>query len=311
MKTYHKLTPKLALQLAAPHTWAASVCPVIFAIVYCAVTGLHLNLVQIITLVPASVLLQSAVNTLNDYVDYRKGTDSKEDNVEVSDAVLVYAGINPQHALLLGIAYLLGGVILGILASRYAGLMPILIGIVGVLAVLLYSGGPLPVSYLPLGEIVSGVVMGGLIPLGTAACADNRLHPEILFWALPLIIGIGLIMMSNNGCDIEKDKAAGRRTLPVILGRAWTVRLYHGLLLLWLSLLSMLPVVLLGWAGLVSPALLLIAARRPFTWLLNSSLKPKRRIRQMKTIAAANLFGNGAYIAALLAGLIIKVIAGN
>ena len=311
MNTYHRLTPKLAMQLAAPHTWAASVCPVVFAILYCLVSGLHLKLLQIICLVPASVLLQSAVNTLNDYVDYRKGTDSKEDNVEVSDAVLVYAGINPQHALLLGSGYLLGGVVLGILASIYAGLTPILIGIVGVLAVLLYSGGPLPVSYLPLGEIVSGVIMGGFIPLGTAACADNRLHPEILFWALPLIMGIGLIMMSNNGCDIEKDLAAGRKTLPVMLGRARTVRLYHGLLILWLFLLSMLPAALLGWAGLVSPVLVLIAARKPFTWLLQSSLKPARRIRQMKTIAAANLFGNGAYIAALLAGLIIKVIAGN
>lgn len=311
MNTYHRLTPKLALQLAAPHTWAASVCPVVFAIVWCAVTGLHLNLVQIICLVPACVLLQAAVNTLNDYVDYRKGTDSEEDNVEVSDAVLVYAGINPQHALLLGIGYLLGGVVLGILASMYAGLTPILIGIVGALTVLLYSGGPLPVSYLPIGEIVSGVVMGGLIPLGTAACAGGRLHPEVLFWALPFIIGIGLIMMSNNGCDIEKDLAAGRRTLPEILGRPRTLRLYHGLLILWMFLLSMLPVMLLGWAGLVSPLLLLTAARGPFSWLLRSSLKPAGRIRQMKTIAAANLFGNGAYIAALLAGLIIKVIAGN
>ena len=129
MNSYQRLTPKLALQLAAPHTWTASVCPAVFAVLFCAVTGLHLNLVQILTLPAASVLLQSAVNTLNDYADYRKGTDSKEDNVEVSDAVLVYAGINPQHALLLGIGYLLGGVVLGILASRYAGFMPIFCGV--------------------------------------------------------------------------------------------------------------------------------------------------------------------------------------
>ena len=64
-------------------------------------------------------------------------------------------------------------------------------------------------------------------------------------------------------------------------------------------------------AAACAAVLVLIAARKPFTWLLQSSLKPARRIRQMKTIAAANLFGNGAYIAALLAGLIIKVIAGN
>lgn len=310
MKTYHRLTPKLALQLAAPHTWAASVCPSVFAVLYCAAAGLHLNPVQIICLPAACVLLQSAVNTLNDYADYRKGTDSEEDNVEVSDAVLVYSGIDPKHALFLGIGYLLAGVILGILASVYAGFTPILIGVVGALTVLLYSGGPVPVSYLPVGEIVSGLVMGGLIPLGTAACADNRLHPEILLWALPFIIGIGLIMMSNNGCDIEKDIAAGRHTLPVYLGRKRTRRLYHDLLLVWVFLLSMLPTALLGWAGLVSPALILTAGRKPFVWLLGSSLRPEKRIRQMKMIAAANLFGNGAYIAALAVGLIIRQIAG-
>ena len=310
MKTYHRLTPKLALQLAAPHTWAASVCPSVFAVLYCAAAGLHLNPVQIICLPAACVLLQSAVNTLNDYADYRKGTDSEEDNVEVSDAVLVYSGIDPKHALFLGIGYLLAGVILGILASVYAGFTPILIGVVGALTVLLYSGGPMPVSYLPVGEIVSGLVMGGLIPLGTAACADNRLHPEILLWALPFIIGIGLIMMSNNGCDIEKDIAAGRHTLPVYLGRKRTRRLYHDLLLVWVFLLSMLPAALLGWAGLVSPALILTVGRKPFVWLLGSSLRPEKRIRQMKMIAAANLFGNGAYIAALAVGLIIRQIAG-
>ena len=307
MKTYNTLTPKLALQLAAPHTWAASACPVLFAELYCSVSSLPLNLVQILSLIAASILLQSAVNTLNDYMDFKKGADSKEDNVEVSDAVLVYAGINPRSALLLGLGYLLAGVVLGILSSMYAGFTPIMIGIVGVLVVLVYSGGPLPVSYLPIGEIVSGVVMGGLIPLGTAACADNRLHPGILFWSLPLIIGIGLIMMSNNGCDIEKDIAAGRRTLPVFLGRENTRKLYRGLLYLWLILLCLLPVLLLGGIGLVTPLLLAAGARKPFVWLLRSSLEPAGRIRQMKTIAAANILGGGAYIAALLAQLIISL----
>ena len=50
--------------------------------------------------------MQSAVNTLNDYFDFIKGTDCADDYVEVSDAVLVYEHINPKHALLLGLAYL-------------------------------------------------------------------------------------------------------------------------------------------------------------------------------------------------------------
>ena len=308
MNTYNRLTPKLALQLAAPHTWVASACPVVFAILYCMVTGLHLNPVQIVCLVLASVLLQSAVNTLNDYVDYRKGADSKEDNVEVSDAVLVYAGINPQHALLLGSGYLLGGVVLGILASMFAGLTPILIGIVGVLAVLLYSGGPLPVSSLPLGEVVSGFVMGGLIPLGTAACADGKLHPEILFYSLPLIIGIGLIMMSNNGCDIEKDLRAGRKTLPTILGRERTLKLYRFLTVIWILMLLVLPVMLTGRPGFLCGVLLLLFAGKKFRNILALQLRPEQRVLQMKGIVAANIFGNGALIVTLMAAVFMEAL---
>ena len=309
-KQYNKLTPGLALQLAAPHTWAASLCPALFSVFYCMQQGIPLTIPRAVLTVAACVLLQSSVNTLNDYFDFVKGADSEEDNVEVSDAAIVYGGIDPKHALYLGLGYMAAGVLAGIIALVGKGPVPIVLGIIGVLVIVLYSGGPMPISYLPVGEIVSGCVMGGLIPLGIAACGDGRFHAGIIPYSLPLVIGIALIMMSNNGCDIEKDIAAGRHTLPVYLGRKRTRRLYHDLLLVWVFLLSMLPAALLGWAGLVSPALILTAGRKPFVWLLGSSLRPEKMIRQMKMIAAANLFGNGAYIAALAVGLIIRQIAG-
>ena len=234
---YRPLTAKQALQLAAPHTWAASVCPSLFGIFYSRLTGSPLGLFRAAAVLAACVFLQSAVNTLNDYVDFVKGTDSASDNVEVSDAVLVYGGIDPKSARNLGFLYLFAGLLSGLAASAGAGPVPLLIGAVGGATVLLYSGGPLPVSSLPLGEVVSGFVMGGLIPLGTAACADGKLHPEILFYSLPLIIGIGLIMMSNNGCDIEKDMRAGRQTMPTKAGREKTVSIFHGCVMMWLVIL--------------------------------------------------------------------------
>ena len=39
-----------------------------------------------------------------------------------------------------------------------------------------------------------------------------------LLWAVPTVLGVGLIMLTNNTCDVEKDVEAGRRTLPVLLG---------------------------------------------------------------------------------------------
>ena len=304
---YRPLTAKQALQLAAPHTWAASVCPSLFGICYSRLTGSPLGPFRAAAVLAACVFLQSAVNTLNDYVDFVKGTDSASDNVEVSDAVLVYGGIDPKSARNLGFLYLFAGLLSGLAASAGAGPVPLLIGAVGGATVLLYSGGPLPVSSLPLGEVVSGFVMGGLIPLGTAACADGKLHPEILFYSLPLIIGIGLIMMSNNGCDIEKDLRAGRRTLPMILGRERTLKLYRFLTVFWILLLLVLPVLLTGRRGFLCGVLLLFARER-FRNILALQLRPEQRVLQMKGIVAANIFGNGALIVTLLAAVLMEAL---
>ena len=305
---YRPLTAKQAMQLAAPHTWAASVCPSLFGICYCRLTGSPLGLFRAAAVLAACVFLQSAVNTLNDYVDFVKGTDSASDNVEVSDAVLVYGGIDPKSARNLGFLYLFAGLLSGLAASAGAGPVPILIGAVGGATVLLYSGGPLPVSSLPLGEVVSGFVMGGLIPLGTAACADGKLHPEILFYSLPLVIGIGLIMMSNNGCDIEKDIRAGRRTLPMFLGRERTLKLYRFLTVFWILLLLVLPVLLTGRRGFLCGVLLLLFAGKKFRNILALQLRPEQRVLQMKGIVAANIFGNGALIVTLLAAVLMEAL---
>ena len=305
---YRPLTAKQALQLAAPHTWAASVCPSLFGICYSRLMGFPLGSFRAAAVLAACVFLQSAVNTLNDYVDFVKGTDSASDNVEVSDAVLVYGGIDPKSARNLGFLYLFAGLLSGLAASAGAGPVPLLIGAVGGATVLLYSGGPLPVSSLPLGEVVSGFVMGGLIPLGTAACADGKLHPEILFYSLPLIIGIGLIMMSNNGCDIEKDLRAGRRTLPMILGRERTLKLYRFLTVFWILMLLVLPVMLTGRPGFLCGVLLLLFAGKKFRNILALQLRPEQRVLQMKGIVAANIFGNGALIVTLLAAVLMEAL---
>ncbi|MEI3266101.1 MAG: hypothetical protein V8R85_02745 [Frisingicoccus sp.] len=84
---YRSLTPRLALSLAAPHTWVASAFPALFADFYCWQQGLGLTWLKGVMLLAACVFLQSAVNTLNDYFDFIKGVDSANDHVEVNDAV--------------------------------------------------------------------------------------------------------------------------------------------------------------------------------------------------------------------------------
>ena len=310
MKDYRPLTLKQALQLAAPHTWAASLCPALFGPVYCRLTHIPLPLWKAVLLTAACVLLQSAVNALNDYHDFVKGTDSMDDNVEENDAVLVYGNVDPRSARNLGMLFLVIGAVLGLICSIRAGWLPVLIGMTGALCIFLYSGGPLPLSYLPVGELVSGTVMGGLIPLGTAACTDGKLHADIVLFSIPLILGIGLIMMSNNGCDIEKDMAAGRKTLPVCLGRKGTLYLYRLVMVCWVILVIVFTCLLTGKTGLVTVLLLLAAVGHAIVGQLKLGLKSEERIRQMKGIIRCNLLINGTYIVSLVFGLIRGIIHG-
>ena len=290
------LTPKLAFRLAAPHSWLAAIYPALFGELYCLLAGDVLSLGTGAALLGACVLMQSAVNTLNDYFDFVKGADSADDCVEVSDAVLVYEHIAPKQALALGIGYLAAAVLLALPVILSAGPAPFLVGVIGAAAVLAYSGGAVSISYLPVGELVSGVVMGGLIPLGIVADVRGTLDAAVMAAALPFIMGIGLIMMTNNICDIEKDRRVRRCTLPVLLGRQKAVRCYRAAVVLWMLLLCVVPVVYAGLWGLITPVLVVLVSRGAFAFLLRSPLVPNNRIRQMKGILKGNLLGNGTYL---------------
>ena len=148
-----------------------------------------------------------------------KGADSADDNVDPTDAVLVYNNVNPRAALALAVGFLAAAFLLGAYVIWIAGWIPLAIGAAGAVVVVLYSAGKTPISYLPIGELVSGFVMGGLIPLACYQALSGTFDLRALLWAVPTILGVGLIMFTNNTCDVEKDVESGRRTLSVLLGR--------------------------------------------------------------------------------------------
>lgn len=233
--TSEKLTMKQALLLAAPHTWAASTIPVLFSwALSVSKTGRFDAVMGLCTMV-ISVLMQSSVNALNDYSDFMKGTDTVENSPDPQDAVLVYGG-SPKMALGLGICFLAAAAVIGVYVIAMVGVVPLFIGLVGALAILLYSFGKTPISYLPVGELVSGFVMGGLIPLGGYYLQTGELSFSVLLYSLPLIIGIGMIMYTNNSCDIERDTTAQRMTLPRLIGAQRAQELYRVLLISWVIL---------------------------------------------------------------------------
>jgi len=302
---YQKITPKAIYLLAAPHSWApASIIPVLFASILALGSGVF-SVVMFYILLFSAVLMHSAVNSLNDYYDFIRGTDTLANSPESDDAVLVYNSFNPKTVRLVGLCFLLASLALGVYVVCTTNYVPLIIGIIGTVTVVAYSAGKHPLSYMPLGEFTSGIVMGILLPIAVYTALTGNMYWQMLYLCLPLMLGISMIMLTNNSCDIERDSEAGRKTLPVLLGRPKACIVHRMLLLTWIVAV----IVLLACnfhQGLFILPLGLLAGRQSLSNLFRAVLTPMQRGYHMRDIFTANLFINGSYALCALLGVLLR-----
>lgn len=150
----------------------------------------------------------------------------------------------------IGLMLLVGmGAIAGILLVLRTDMLILILGGLAFGVGLGYSMGPLPLSRTILGELFSGVFMGGLITFISAyihfdAAQIIRIYNidqivtlwinfslvlPILMISIPLIFLISNIMLANNICDMSEDFINKRYTLPISIGLVNSKRLYFGL----------------------------------------------------------------------------------
>ena len=72
-RPYERFTLKMAVELAAPHTWPASILPVLVATSCAVVHSPALDVLMVCALLAICILMQASVNTFNDYYDFVKG----------------------------------------------------------------------------------------------------------------------------------------------------------------------------------------------------------------------------------------------
>lgn len=317
---YKRLTPLMCARLAAPHTWPGpSVLTTVFGGLFSVSQGYAFSSLVWCVLLLCAVAAQSAVNTLNDWADYKAGTDTVENSDDPTDAVLVYEHPNPKHVLYLGVAYMLVALVAGLAAVFWCGsAIPVLIGAVGAVFVVCYSSGKLPISYFPMGEFVSGAVMGVLIPVADIIIFAAKTHGggvldfsimtplgwlNALVATVPFFLGIALVMATQNCCDIERDKPVGRKTLAVVLGRKRFVLLYRAAIVFWVA--CMLHMCFWGFGAVnIWPAVVcLLLGLGTLRFALTTPLVHEVRGPSMGAVNKANLFINGGYCMVLLCGL--------
>jgi 1,4-dihydroxy-2-naphthoate octaprenyltransferase len=179
--------------------------------------------------VAVALLLQVVANFANDLSDFRRGADTADRTGPVRVAA---AGLVSERQLEGAIAITIGlaGVV-GLWLAAVGGPVIIALGLLAVVAALAYTGGPWPYGYRGLGEVFVFVFFGLVAVIGTAYLQAGRL--ELVFAAAAIPVGTLTtgILVVNNLRDIPTDRAAGKRTLAVMLGAKATQAEYTLLLL--------------------------------------------------------------------------------
>ncbi len=172
----------------------------------------------------ATLFVDMGTTAFNSYYDFRDGVDTADTDVERWKA-LVQRGVDPAFALklawgLFGLAGLTGLAIGALVDWR---IVPV--GAASMLIGLLYSGGPRPISGLPVGEAFAGGLLG-LVLIAVAAYVQHPTpDPRVLWLGVPSSVLIATILSVNNACDIVGDGKAGRRTLAIVLGHDGAARM--------------------------------------------------------------------------------------
>ncbi|MED3691721.1 1,4-dihydroxy-2-naphthoate polyprenyltransferase [Peribacillus butanolivorans] len=211
-----KRTWKIWWELIRPHTLTAAFVPVLLGTMIALLED-GVNWLLFAAMMIASILIQAATNLFNEYYDFKRGLDTEE-SVGIGGGIVRH-GMTPKLIMTLalsmyGIALILGIYICAVSSWWLAG-----VGLVCMLVGYLYTGGPLPISYTPFGELFSGLFMGFLIILIAFFIQTGFVSSIAILIAIPSGILVGLINLSNNLRDHDGDKAHGRKTMPVVMGR--------------------------------------------------------------------------------------------
>lgn len=211
-------------------TLPASLIPVLLGTVYAYTETGVWNPAVFLAMATASALIQISTNLFNDYYDYKRGLDS-ENSVSLGGGIIHY-GMSPKQTLQLAVGMDIIAVLLGVYLCIQTSWFLALWGLLFLIIGYCYTGGPLPIAYLPLGEVVSGLSMGAGI-----TCIAYYIQTKAFSWdsfliAMPIILLIGLLMAANNIRDREGDAESGRKTLPILLGHTRAVTLFAAVLVI-------------------------------------------------------------------------------
>lgn len=209
---------KLWVLASRPKTLLASISPVLIGSAFAFRESKFTFWIFLCTML-FGIFIQVGTNLANDYFDAQKGADNKNRKgpVRVTQAGL----IPPNRVRLAFIITFLAALLIAIPLAIVGGPLIWIFMVLSITFGYLYTGGPIPLAYIGLGEVFV------LIFFGPVACLGSY-YLQTLSWnfqVFSLGMGLGLIstalLVVNNLRDIDEDEKAGKKTLAVRFGKGF------------------------------------------------------------------------------------------
>lgn len=231
------------LLAARPKTLPAAVTPVAVGAALAVADGAF-DLVVAVACFIVALLLQVAANLANDVFDFHQGADT---SARLGPTRVTQSGLIAPRRVLVATGLALGAAAgVGAYLVWRGGWPILLLGLVALVSAVAYTAGPAPLGYVGLGDLFVFFFFGPVAVAGTYYLQAGHLTPLALALGVPVGGPVTAILVVNNLRDVDTDRAAGKRTLAVRLGRAATLAEYAGLLSV-----AYLALPLLWWAGLL------------------------------------------------------------
>ncbi|OJJ15694.1 1,4-dihydroxy-2-naphthoate octaprenyltransferase [marine bacterium AO1-C] len=227
-----------------------------------------------------TIFLQILSNLANDYGDSIHGADSSD---REGPQRAVQSGKISRQAMyramvIFGILSFACGIALLYVAidSWQTFFFFLGLGVLSIIAAITYTAGKKPYGYAGLGDISVVIFFGWVAVLGTFYLHAHLFHWTLLLPATTCGLFATAVLNVNNIRDIESDKKAGKKSIPVRIGRAKAV-VYHWILLS-AGLLCALGYVFINFRSGYQFIFLVII---PLLWLNARAVKQKTEAAQL------------------------------
>lgn len=207
------------LTLLRPKTLTASLVPFVAgtALAYADGASIHFSLLFFALL--SAFFIQTGTNLINDSFDYQRGADNKKRLGPIRAVQLGLA--SAKQVYIAGLVSFAGGFLFGIPLIVHGGAPIAAVLILSVIAGYCYTGGPLSLAYIGLGDLFV-LIFFGWVATGAAYWLQTGIIDKS---SLVLGTQIGLLCTAlvavNNLRDVDTDRAAKKKTLAVRFGKTF------------------------------------------------------------------------------------------